>query len=63
MTGLAEPGDFRPGIPAGMHVAEEPDDEPPGPVNPASVIARQAAKEARSAVRNLLSVIRGEDAR
>ena len=63
VAGPSEPGDFRPGIPAGMHVAEEPDDEPAGPVNPAGVFARQAAKEARSAVRNLLGVIRGEDAR
>ena len=58
-----EPGDFRPDIPAGMPVVEEPDDDPPGPVNPASVVAQQAAKEARSAVRNLLGVIRGENTR
>ena len=62
-TGPVEPGDFRPDIPEGMHVVEEPDDDPPGPVNPASVVARQAAKEARTAVRNLLGVIRGENAR
>ncbi len=61
VTGPSEPGDFRPDIPTGMRVAEEPDD-PPGPVNPASVLARQAAKEARSAVRSFLGVIRGEDA-
>ena len=53
-TGPVEPGDFRPDIPEGMHVVEEPDDDPPGPVNPAGIIARQAAKEARSAVKNLL---------
>ena len=62
-TGPVEPGDFRPDIPEGMPVVEEPNDEPPGPVNPASIIARQAAKEARSAVRNLLGVIRGENTR
>jgi hypothetical protein len=62
-TGPVEPGDFRPDIPAGMRVVEEPDEDPPGPVNPASIIARQAAKEARSAVRNLLGVIRGEETR
>ena len=60
---MTEPGDFRPDIPAGMPVTEEPDDEPPGPVNPVSVLARQAAKEARSAVKSFLGVIRGEDAR
>ena len=57
VTGPSDPGDFRPDIPAGMPVVEEPDD-PPGPVNPVSVVARQAVKEARSAVRNLLGVIR-----
>ena len=62
-TGPVEPGDFRPDIPAGMRVVEEPDDDPPGPVNPASVVAQQAAKEARSAVKNLLGVIRGENTR
>jgi hypothetical protein len=46
--------DFRPDIPAGMRVVEEPDDEPPGPVNPASIL--------RSAVRSFLDVIRSEDA-
>ena len=63
VTEASGPGDFRPDIPAGMRVVEEPDDDPPGPVNPASLIARQAAKEARSAVRNLLGVIRGEETR
>ena len=58
----AEPGDFRPDIPQGMPVVEESDD-PPGPVNPVSVVARQAVKEARSAVNNLLGAIRGENAR
>ena len=56
------PDDFRPDIPAGMRVVEESDD-PPGPVNPVSVVARQAAKEARSAVNSFLGVIRGENAR
>ncbi len=63
VAGPAEPGDFRPDIPAGMHVTAEPDDEPAGPVNPVSVLTRQAANEARSAVRNFLGVIRGENAR
>ena len=62
VTGPTDPGDFQPDIPAGMPVVEEPDD-PPGPVNPVGIIARQAAKEARSAVRNLLGTIRGENAR
>ena len=62
VTEASGPGDFQPDIPAGMPVVEEPDD-PAGPVNPAGLIARQAAKEARSAVRNLLGAIRGEDAR
>ncbi len=61
-TGPSRPSDFQPDIPPGMRVVEEPDD-PPGPVNPASVIAREAAKEARSAVRSFLGVIRGEDSR
>ena len=43
------PGDFQPDIPEGMRVVEEPD-YPPGPVNPVGIVARQAAKEARSAV-------------
>ncbi len=63
VTGPAEPGSFRPDIPAGVHVTEEPEDEPPGPVNLASVLARQAAKEARSAVKNLIGAIRGENTR
>ena len=64
VTGPSGPDDFRPDIPAGMRVVEEePDGEPPGPVNPVSLIARQAAKEARSAVKSFLGVIRGEDAR
>jgi len=58
-TGPLEPGEFQPDIPPGTRVVEEPDG-PPGPVNPASVIARQAAREARSAVRNLLGLIRGD---
>ena len=62
MTGPLEPDVFQPGIPPGVRVVEEPDG-PPGPVNPASVIARQAAREARSAVRNFLGLIRGDDAR
>ncbi len=62
VTGPSDLGDFRPDIPAGMPVVEEPDN-PPGPVNPASLVARQAAKEARSAVKNLLGVIRGGNAR
>jgi hypothetical protein len=63
VTGPSGPDDFRPDIPAGMRVVEEPDDEPPGPVNPVSLITRQAAKEARSAVKGFLGVIRGENAR
>jgi hypothetical protein len=61
-TGPFEPGDFRPDIPAGMPVVEEPG-EPPGPVNPVNVVTRQAVKEARSAARNLLGVIRRDDRR
>jgi hypothetical protein len=63
LTGPSGPDDFRPDIPAGMSVVEEPDDEPTGPVNPVGFIARQAAKEARSAVKSFLGVIRREDAR
>ncbi len=64
VTGPSGADDFRADFPAGMRVVEEePDDEPPGPVNPVSLIARQAAKEARSAVKSFLGVIRGEDAR
>jgi len=62
VTGPTEPGDFQPDIPAGMPVVEEPD-YPPGPVNPVGIIARQAAKEARSAVSSFLGVIRRENAR
>ena len=62
-VGPAGPGDFRPDIPVGMPVVEEPGDDPPGPINLASVVARQAAKETRSAVRNFLGVIRGENSR
>ena len=54
VTGPCEPADFRPDIPAGMPVVEEPDHDPRQPVNLVGVVARQAAKEARSAVRNLL---------
>lgn len=63
VIGPSGPDDFRPDIPAGMRVVEGPDDGPPGPVNPVSLIARQAAKEARSAVRSFLGVIRSEDPR
>ena len=62
-VGPSGPGDFRPDIPEGTHVTEEPADDPPRPVNLASVVTRQAAKEARSAVRSLLGVIRGQDTR
>lgn len=54
---LGEQGDFRPDIPEGVRVEEEPDDEPSGPVNVparvASLIARQAARDARSALRSV----------
>jgi hypothetical protein len=56
------PGDFQPDIPAGMRVVDEPG-YPPEPVNPAGLIARQAVKEARSAVNSFLGVIRGENTR
>lgn len=62
-VGPSGPGDFRPDIPEGTHVTEERADDPPRPVNLASVVTRQAAKEARSAVRSLLGVIRGQDMR
>jgi len=59
---LGEQGDFRADIGEGMRVAEEPDDEPPGPVNipaqVASLLARQAARDARSAVRSVLGGLR-----
>jgi hypothetical protein len=58
------PGDFRPDIPPGVRVTEETGDDPEsGPANPWGLVARQAAREARSAVKNVLGVIRGEDAR
>ena len=66
---VGEPGDFQADIPAGMRVVDDPDEpsEPPGPVNipakVASLIARQAAKDARSAVRNVLDALRGDDTR
>jgi hypothetical protein len=63
VTSPSGPDDFQPDIPAGMRVVEEPDDEPAEPVNPVSLIARQAAKEARSAVEGFLGVIRGGNAR
>ena len=64
MVGPPEPGEFRPDIPPGVRVAEESRDQPPsGPVNPWGLVARQAAKEARSAVRNVLGALRGEDKR
>ena len=57
-TGPSGPGDFQPD----MRVVEELDEEaPPGPVNLAGLVARQAAKEARSAVRSFLGVMRGGD--
>jgi len=55
---LGEQGDFRPVIPEGVRVEEEPDDEPTGPTSiPARVaglIASQAARDARSAVTSML---------
>lgn len=64
VVGPPEPGEFRPDIPPGVRVAEESRDQPPsGPVNPWGLVARQAAKEARSAVRNVLGALRGEDKR
>jgi hypothetical protein len=54
---LGEPGDFRPDIPAGVRVVEELDDEPPGPASTpaqvATLLARQAARDARSAFKNV----------
>ena len=59
---VGEQGDFRPDIPEGVRVAEEPDDEPPGPASiPARVaglLARQAARDARSAVKSMLGGLR-----
>jgi hypothetical protein len=47
-----------------MRVVEETPDQPPsGPVNPWGLVARQAAKETRSALRNVLGALRGEDTR
>jgi hypothetical protein len=49
--------DIRIDIPEGVRMTEEPDDEPSGPVNiparVASLLARQAARDARSAFRNV----------
>jgi hypothetical protein len=64
-----ELGDFSPDLPPGTRVVEESprEDVPPGPVNiPATLagaFARQAAKDARSAVQGFLGFIRGGDAR
>jgi hypothetical protein len=64
-----EPGDFQPDLPPGMRVIEEdPDDGvSPGPAATPSAMAgffaRQAAKEARSAVQGFVDFIRGGDAR
>jgi hypothetical protein len=59
---LGEQGDFRPVIPEGVRVEEEPDDDPTGPASiPARVaglIARQAARDARSAVKSMLGGLR-----
>ena len=57
-TGPLDPGVFQPDIPPGMRVTDESD----GPVRPADV-ASVIAREARSAVRNLLDVLRGDNAR
>ena len=64
-----EPGDFQPDLPPGTRVVEEDlsHDAPPGPVNApraiAGALARQAAKEARSAAQGLADFFRGGDAR
>jgi len=64
VVGPPEPGDFRPDIPPGMRVVKESWDRLPSePVNPWGLVARQAAKEARSALRNVLGMLRGEDMR
>jgi hypothetical protein len=59
---LGEQGDFRADIGARVRVEEEPDDEPPGPVNVpvrvASLIARQTARDARSAVKSVIGGLR-----
>jgi hypothetical protein len=50
-------GDIRIDIPEGLPVAEDPDDGPPGPdgtpARVAALLARQAARDARSALRNV----------
>ena len=50
-------GDIRIDIPEGAPVAEEPDDEPTGPggipARVATLLARQAARDARSAFKNV----------
>ncbi len=61
VVGPPEPGEFRPDIPPGVRVAEESRDQPPppsGPLNPWGLVARQAAREARSALRNVLGALR-----
>jgi hypothetical protein len=64
-----EPGDFQPDLPPGLRVIEkDPDDGvPPVPASTPSALAgflaRQAAKEARSAVQGFVDFIRGGDAR
>ena len=64
-----EPGDLQPDLPPGIRVIEEdPDDGvPPVPDGTPSALAgflaRQAAKEARSAVQGFVDFIRGGDAR
>jgi hypothetical protein len=59
---LGEHDDFRADIPDGVRVVEEPDDEPPGSVNiparMASLIARQAARDARSAFKSVFGGLR-----
>ena len=59
---VGEQGDFRADIPEGVRVEEEQDDEPSGPVNiparVASLIARQAARDARSAFKSVLGGLR-----
>jgi hypothetical protein len=64
-----EPGDFQPDLPPGIRVIEkDPDDGvPPVPASTPSALAgflaRQAAKEARSAAQGFVDFIRGGDAR
>ena len=59
---LGEQGDFGADIPDGVRVEEEPEDEPPGPVNMparmASLIARQTARDARSAFKSVFGGLR-----